>query len=117
MTAQATIIWVLKIIADTIGQLAFKAAANIEEDNWLSHWRAMLSDKWMWAGIGAYVIEFFLWLALLSLVPLSLAVLLASFNILTVTLGGRFVFNEKLTPRRCLAISLIAVGVGLVGWA
>jgi drug/metabolite transporter (DMT)-like permease len=117
MTAQATLIWLLKIVADTIGQLSFKAAANIEEDHWLAHWKAMMSDKWMWAGIGSYFVEFFLWLALLSLVPLSLAVLLASFNILTITLGGRLIFKEKLTPRRCLAISLIAVGVALVGWA
>jgi drug/metabolite transporter (DMT)-like permease len=117
LTIQATVIWLLKIVVDTIGQLSFKAAANIEGENWVAHWRAMLSDKWMWAGIGSYVIEFFLWLALLSLVPLSLAVLLASFNILTITLGGRLIFQEKLTFNRCLAITLIALGVGLVGWA
>jgi drug/metabolite transporter (DMT)-like permease len=117
MTATATLIWLLKIVADTVGQLSFKAAANVSEESWLSHWRAMLSDKWMWAGITSYVFEFFLWLAMLSLVPLSLAVLLASFNILTITLGGRLLFKEKLTPRRCVAITLIAIGVALVGWA
>jgi drug/metabolite transporter (DMT)-like permease len=116
MTPQATLIWLLKIIVDTVGQLSFKAAASLPEEGWLSHWRTMLSNKWIWTGIGSYFLEFFLWLALLSMVPLSLAVLLASFNILTITLGGRFFFQEKLTPQRCLAVSLIACGVGLVGW-
>jgi multidrug transporter EmrE-like cation transporter len=31
-------------------------------------------------------------------------------------LGGRIVFKERLTLPRALAIALIAVGVGLVGW-
>jgi drug/metabolite transporter (DMT)-like permease len=117
MTPQATVIWLLKILVDTIGQLSFKAAAGISEDSWLGHWKAMLADRWIWTGIVAYVFEFFLWLALLSLLPLSLAVLLASLNILTITLGGRLVFKEKLSPYRCVGISLIAVGVALVGWA
>jgi len=117
MTPQATLIWLLKIIADTVGQLSFKAAANIDERNWLSHWRVMLGQKWIWAGIGSYVLEFFLWLALLSMVPLSLAVLLASFSILTVTIGGRVLFKERLSSYRCIAIALIALGVALVGWA
>jgi drug/metabolite transporter (DMT)-like permease len=117
MTAPATLIWILKILADTIGQLSFKAAAGASEDSWIDHWKAMLSDKWIWAGIVSYVVEFFLWLALLSLLPLSLAVLLASLNILTITLGGRLLFKEKLSPYRCVGISLIALGVALVGWA
>ena len=37
-------------------------------------------------------------------------------DILLVTLGGAILFGERLTPPRVAAISLIAVGVLLVGW-
>lgn len=63
------------IALDTAGQLAFKAASAVEEDG-LGQWRAMASRHWLWLGIGFCVGEFFLWLAFLSLVPLSEGVLL-----------------------------------------
>ncbi len=118
MTPIATLLWLATIIFDTLGQLAFKAAATIDEE--LSGWRRwqhMLQDKWIWIGIGSYVIEFFTWLAFLSLVPLSQGVLVGSINILAVMIGGRIFFKERLSPRRVTAITLIALGVTLVGWA
>ncbi|EQD66179.1 membrane protein containing DUF6, transmembrane, partial [mine drainage metagenome] len=51
----------------------------------------------------------------LSLVPLAEGVLLATLNMVTIMLGGRFLFGEKLTPRRLLGVGLIAAGVILVG--
>ena len=62
------------------------------------------------------VFSVLLWLAVLSLVPLSLAVLVGSIDSLAVSVGGRIVFGEALTLRRTGCISLIAVGVALVGW-
>lgn len=117
MTPLATLLWLATIIFDTIGQLAFKAAATIEDElSWLARWQRMFSDKWIWIGIGSYAIEFFTWLAFLSLVPLSQGVLVGSINILAVMIGGRIFFKEPLSPRRVTAIGLIAMGVALVGW-
>ena len=111
-------LWLANIIFDTCGQLAFKAAADVGDEvgGW-ERWRIMLTDRWIWLGVGLYVVEFFLWLAFLSLVPLSEGVLVGSINILAVMLGGRLFFQEKLTPRRLVATGLIATGVALVGWA
>lgn len=118
MTPIATLIWVLNLFTDTIGQLAFKAAAlHGGEEEGFAHWKAMIASKWIWIGLSAYVFEILLWLAFLSMVPLSLAVLLGSFNILCVMIGGRILFGEKITGRRTAAVSLIALGVVLVGWS
>jgi multidrug transporter EmrE-like cation transporter len=61
------------------------------------------------------VFEFFMWLAFLSVVPLWQGVMVACIDILLVMLGGRIFFGEQITRARMLAISLIAVGVLLVG--
>jgi drug/metabolite transporter (DMT)-like permease len=76
----------------------------------------MLMNYWLWLGIGTYVIEFFVYLAFLTKVPLSQGVLMGSLNIVAVMIGGRILFKESLTPTRMLATFLIAVGVAMVGW-
>jgi len=102
---------------DTLGQMSFKAAAVKTGDaNGLEHWKEMLSDIWIWIGIFSYIFEFFIWMAFLSLVPLGQGVFLACFNIMTVMIGGRIFFNEKLTGKRILSASLIAIGIIFVGW-
>ncbi len=82
----------------------------------IAHWKAMLSNVWIWIGIGCYVIEFLLYMAFLSLVPLAQGVLICSLSIMTIMIGGRIFFGEKLSSKRVLASLLIAVGVALVGW-
>ena len=70
----------------------------------------------LWLALVAFVATFFAWLAFLSRVPLGEGVMAGSITIVGVMLGGRLVFKERITLPRALAIALIAVGVGLVGW-
>ena len=79
--------------------------------------RTDMRNFMIWLGVAAYVVEFFVWLAFLSMVPLAQGVLVGSVNILTVQLGGRIFFKELLTPKRILASAMVAGGVALVGWA
>ena len=117
MSPLATLLWASNLLCDVVGQLSFKAAARTpEEAAGIERWRRMLADRWIWIGVGAFVAEFALWLAFLSIVPLSLAVLVGSADIVAVMAGGKIFFGEALTPRRALAATLIAVGVALVGW-
>ncbi len=117
MTPLAVLFWIGNTLFDTVGQLSFKAAATIPGGvSGLARWRGMLRKPWIWVGVSAYVAEFLLWLAFLSLVPLSQAALVGSVNILAVMLGGRIFFAEKLTARRTAAALLIASGVALAGW-
>ena len=117
MSPIATLVWISTLFFDTVGQLAFKAAAlhagNL--DGW-QRWRSMAGNLWLWIGLVSYVAEILSWLGFMSLVPLGVAVLLGSLNIICVMVGGRIFFGEKLSKRRLLAVSLVALGVVLVGW-
>jgi len=117
MTAVATVLWVLNLVCVTIGHLSLKAAAATAPDaSFWVRWSAMLKNPWIWLGTAAFAAEFLLWLAFLSLVPLSLAVLMGSLDTFAVSVGGRIFFAEALTPRRLVSTGLIAIGVALVGW-
>jgi drug/metabolite transporter (DMT)-like permease len=110
------ILWAINLIVDSAGQLSFKAAASENTDaTGIAHWRYMIGRPWLWIGIGCFVLEFVAWLAFLSVVPLSQGVLLGMMGIVTVMLGGRFWFHEHFTRLRVIGVSLIILGVALVG--
>ncbi len=111
-------LWLLNIVLDTGGQLAFKAAAGDQRaGDGLARWKYMASRPWLWIGIGSYVFEFLVWIAFLSLIPLSEGVLLGSINIVAIMLAGRLLFGEKLTRLRVAGILLVTLGVAIVGVA
>ncbi|MCS4510498.1 EamA family transporter [Xylophilus ampelinus] len=110
------VLWVLNVLVDSGGQLAFKAAAgDPRAGDGLNRWKWMARRPWLWIGIGCYVAEFLLWLAFLSLVPLSEGVLLGSINIVAIMVAGRFLFAEKLSRMRVAGILLVSIGVAVVG--
>jgi drug/metabolite transporter (DMT)-like permease len=110
------VVWIITIVIDTVGQLAFKAAASEHNHhNGLAHWKAMAMRPWIWIGITSYIIEFITWLVFLSLVPLSDGVMLGSINIVVILIAGRLFFNEKLTSNRLIGVILISLGVTIVG--
>ncbi|MEO8858626.1 MAG: EamA family transporter [Burkholderiaceae bacterium] len=116
MTALTVALWLLNLVLDTAGQLAFKQAARGAPGSAQGpSWRVMLLRPWVWFGIACYCIEFFSWLSFLTLVPLSAAVLLATTNIVTVALGGWVLFGERPTRMRTCGIALVAAGVVMVG--
>ncbi|MCE5233685.1 MAG: EamA family transporter [Mizugakiibacter sp.] len=117
MPTTTLILWFANIVIDTVGQLAFKSAARGPDagGGWRAHWRALAGRRALWLGIGCFVAEFVVWLAFLSLVPLSSGVLLGSINIVAVMLAGRLLFGERLSARRVAGILLIAGGVAVVG--
>ncbi|KAB2899451.1 MAG: hypothetical protein DWB45_05425 [Xanthomonadales bacterium] len=116
MSTLVVLLWLANIVLDTFGQLSFKAAATGPDlGEGLARWRAMARRPWIWLGVAAYVAEFLVWLAFLSLVPLSQGVLLGSINIVAVMVAGRMLFAEHFTPLRTLGILLVACGVAVVG--
>ena len=117
MSPLAIDLWPLNLVFDTVGHLSFKAAATVADDiHGLKRWIRMAKDKWIWIGAVSFALEFMIWIAFLSVVPLSLGVLMGSVNIIAVMIGGRLFFYERLTPKRLIAAGLISVGVVLVGW-
>ena len=118
MTPLVIGLWLLNVLVDTGGQLAFKAAAgDARAGEGVARWRYMAARPWLWVGIACYVVEFLAWLAFLSLVPLSDGVLLGSVNIVAVMVAGRLFFAERLSRLRVCGILLVTAGVALVGLA
>lgn len=116
ITPLVLLLWTTNIILDSGGQLALKAAAaDPRAGDGLERWRWMCKRPWLWVGISCYIIEFVMWLAFLSLVPLSNGVLLGSINTVVIMILGRMFFNEQLTPLRVTGIVLISIGVAIVG--
>lgn len=110
------ILWLANVVLDTGGQLAFKAAAGDRAaGDGLARWKYMAARPWLWVGVGCYVFEFLVWIAFLSLLPLSEGVLLGSINIVAIMVAGRFLFGEKLTRLRVAGILLVSLGVAIVG--
>ncbi len=115
MTSTAVILWILNIVLDTTGHLAFKAVATVEHTTELERWKKMLALPKMWLGIVCFVFEFLAWLALLSLIPLSLALIIGTMNIVAVMLAGKVLFAEQLDGMRIAGMSFIVIGVALAG--
>jgi drug/metabolite transporter (DMT)-like permease len=116
VSALVASLWLLNIVLDTGGQLAFKAAAgDPAAGDGLARWKHMAMRPWLWIGIGCYVAEFLVWIAFLSLIPLSEGVLLGSINIVAIMVAGRLLFGEKLTRLRVAGIMLVTLGVVIVG--
>lgn len=115
MSKLAAFFWLINILLDTSGHLAFKWTARVEHDGELQRWKSMLRAPAFWLGILCFILQFLVWFALLSLVPLSFAVLIGSINIVTVMLAGRLLFDESLSRRRVVGMCLIAVGVAIAG--
>jgi drug/metabolite transporter (DMT)-like permease len=115
MSKLAILLWLINITLDTAGHLAFKAAAITEHETEWKRWKAMLSSLPLWIGLVCFGLEFLVWLALLSLVPLSLAILVGSINIVVVMLAGKLLFAETLPPLRIAGMWLISIGVALAG--
>nr|WP_174505915.1 EamA family transporter [Acinetobacter sp. Marseille-Q1620] len=116
MSSIVILVWIVTILIDTFGQLAFKAAASENTENsGLAHWKAMAKRPWIWIGITCYIVEFVAWLAFLSLVPLSDGVMLGSINIVVIMIAGRLFFKEKLSKNRLIGVIFITIGVTVVG--
>lgn len=115
MSNLAIFVWLLNVVVDTAGHIAFKHAAIIEHENEWHRWQKMLSSVPLWIGIACFCLEFVLWLVLLSLLPLSLGVLLGALNMVAIMVAGRLMFHELLDPMRILGITFITLGVAMVG--
>ncbi|MGA9341466.1 MAG: EamA family transporter [Rhodanobacteraceae bacterium] len=117
MQLLAATLWSMNVVLDTFGHVAFKSAArDASADGYSPSWWRFVQTPWLWAGVGCFGLEFLVWLAFLSLVPLSQGVLLGSFNIVVLMLAGRWLFGESLTRWRVAGITLVAFGVACVGF-
>ncbi len=109
--------WLANLVCDAIGQLSLKAASRAAgTDEGSSHWKKLAQSPWLWIGLAAFALEYIFWLSFLALVPLGMGLFVGSANVVCVMIGGRLLFDEKLTPMRLAAMGIIVAGIAMVGW-
>jgi drug/metabolite transporter (DMT)-like permease len=119
VTLTVVVLVAFSILLDVIGQLCFKMGLDrlpeLEGGFRLNaFWGQVFNAPLLWAGIGAYVIEFFVWLEALSRAPLSLLFPAAALAYCGVVLVGKLVLGETVSRRRWLGTLVITLGVMLV---
>ena len=51
MSTAAVLLWIINVVLDTVGHLAFKTAAISEHETEWGRWKTMLSSPVMWLGL------------------------------------------------------------------
>jgi drug/metabolite transporter (DMT)-like permease len=112
---------ILKDSIESLGDLFFKMGAlstginNVVVSNFLEFAARITSNPWLWIGIIFYLVNFFLWIALLSRVDLSVAFPMSSFTYIIVPFLAIVFLGEKVHAIRWTGIILIIIGVSLAG--
>lgn len=74
----------------------------------------VLSNPFMLAGFGCYVLSVIVWILVLSRVEVSYAYPLLSVGYIVTAFAGQLLFDEALNPSRWIGILVICLGVYLI---
>lgn len=119
MTLTVIALVAFSIVLDVMGQLCFKIGLDrlpeLEGGFRLNaFWDQVFNAPMLWAGIGAYVIEFFVWLEALSRAPLSVLFPAAALAYCGAVFAGKVFLGEHVSRRRWLGTLVITLGVMLI---
>jgi drug/metabolite transporter (DMT)-like permease len=134
MSTLAWLLMALAIALEVVGQLAFKIGlAQLEQGasaetspaaappyatfGSAAFWRRLLLQRWIVLGVLLHTIEFGVWLAVLTLAPLSLAFPLMALSYCGVVAASHFWLHERVGKRTVFAMFLITFGVALLSLA
>ncbi len=104
-------------IIESFAELFFKKAAmatNIPDvgfSNFFDFLSRMASGSGFWIGISFYVINFFLWIAVLSQIDLSVAFPTGSTSYIIVALLSIIFLGEQVSPAQWTGILFIITGI------
>jgi undecaprenyl phosphate-alpha-L-ara4N flippase subunit ArnE len=121
----AFLLLIATVACDIIGQVCFKlgvghddGVAGAGEAPVRSGVAAFLGDlvgsPWIVAGVLVYAVEFVVWFAALTRLPLSEAFPFNALAYCGVVLASRYLLHEEVSMRRWLGTLLVAFGVALI---
>lgn len=116
-----TILLFVGVFLGVLAQLSLKEGmTRAKIEHFRDHRFFVLVKKVFWnpfvlMGCFFYAFSLLLWLVILSKLELSYAYPMISSGYFFVALGSYFIFKEKVTWQRWLAIGIIILGVVLVG--
>ncbi len=95
----------LCVILETLEQISYNMAGR----------RSQLRILCIVLGIGLHIVLLGVWFWVLKLLPLGIAMPCLGANYATVALASRFFFKEKIDRWRWLGISIIVLGLVVIG--
>lgn len=111
---------VAKDIIESFADLFFKNGTNatginnVMLVNLLEFSSRLISSPWLWLGILLYMVNFFLWITILSRIDLSVAFPIASLPYIIVPLLAIFFLHENVNLLRWVGIFIIIAGIVLI---
>ena len=118
MAPELLVLFPVSIACDVAGQMFLKRGADTLPDAVSASSSAFLGNvarnRWLLLGLIICGAEMFIWLRILTLVPLSVAFPIASINFLGVTVAGRLFFKEAVGGWQWLGCLMVTAGVAIV---
>ena len=120
LTLKVFLAIVMTDAVESIAEIFMKDGLNrmgivsVNFNNFLECFLRGASSPLIWAGIFLYVINFFIWIAVLTRVQLSVAFPVGSTSYIFVAFLATIFLREAVTPLRWLGIALIVLGIHLV---
>jgi len=109
------------VVFEVIGQICLKrsAAAHVVSGGGRAapFWIAIARSGWTYAGLCAYGVELFLWIAALHSLALSVAFPLLSLSYCGVAIASRLFLNERISASNAVGIALITLGAACIASA
>lgn len=107
------------VVSSAFAQLVLKAGTNAlgslpEANSLIGAVLRIFSQPFILAGIGLYGLSMFVWLGVLSRMPVSVAYPLLSVGYIITAVFGFILFSEPITWQKILGIFVIISGVMLI---
>ncbi|MDP9069400.1 MAG: multidrug resistance protein [Actinomycetota bacterium] len=100
----------LKAAMESIGRIGSAEVADVGQTLGKA-----LREPLLWIGLTLFGFSAVFWLVVLSRVDLSLAYPFVGLSYIVVVALGRFMFHEQVPTLRWVGVSIIAVGIALIG--
>lgn len=113
----------IKDLIESFGDLFFKMGAlstqinNIYLSNLFEFASRITSSQWLWLGVLFYLVNFFIWVALLSRLDLSVLFPMSSLTYIFVPIMAAVYLHENVSLIRWAGIIMIIAGVTLISKA
>lgn len=120
--AISLVLLLISVTLAVIGQLTLKSAmddigriGSQEVRTPVATVARVASEPKLWIGLAIFGLSAVFWLVVLSRVALSVAYPLVGMSYIVVVAFGRFFFHEHVPALRWIGVSVIALGIALIG--
>ena len=120
--AISLLLLVISVSLAVVGQLTLKSAmddvgriGSAQVKTPVATIKRVAQQPKLWIGLTIFGVSSIFWLVVLSRVALTVAYPLVGLSYIVVVALARFAFHEHVPPLRWIGVSVIAVGIALIG--